>query len=129
MQLLSDMRIGKRLAVGFGAVVLLMLGIAAASVWWQMTLMSLNRDSALTERRAHLASRIQRDIAEIGREMATILVVKQDAMVDQRNERLEAARVRYRDRITEMKAASPTVQERTVITSIEEAIAEGKKAN
>jgi methyl-accepting chemotaxis protein len=129
VQFLDNIRIGKRLALGFGGIALLMLGIALGSVLGQTILVSLNGDSALTEKRAHLASRIQRDIAEIGREMSTILVVKDGDMFDRRKERLEAARGRYRDRIAEMKAASPAEQEQAVLAAIEAAIALGKKAN
>ncbi|HEY5281984.1 MAG TPA: hypothetical protein VIM14_04270, partial [Polyangia bacterium] len=129
MQFLHNVRIGKRLAIGFGASALLMVGIAGASLWGQATLVSLNRDSGLTGRRAQLAAGIQRDVAEIGREVSTLLVVSDSDTIDRRKELLEGARARYRVKIGEMKGANPTERELAVLASIEHGIAVGKQAN
>jgi len=126
---LANMRIGKRLSIGFGAVTFLMVVITVASIWAQNALNDECDGTFHGESRVTLASRIERNIAEIGRELAVMQLSRDKAVKETRQERLQVARERYSKRVEEFKALDPSAEEKTLLNSIEDAIADGRETN
>jgi methyl-accepting chemotaxis protein len=82
-----------------------------------------------TQDRLYMVSRVDRNISEIGRELATILGIKDAAQRQHRQERIEAARERYARRLEQLKATNMTEREKSFLTRIEELILETSAIN
>jgi methyl-accepting chemotaxis protein len=129
MNALSNMKIGKRLMVGFGTLTVLMLAMTGVAIWAQNALYEMNSLTLATQTRSIIASAIDRNMVVIGREGANMLVARTKELREERQEVLQNARERYRKRIDEFKAANPTAKELALLASIEEAINEAREAN
>jgi methyl-accepting chemotaxis protein len=129
MNILSNMKIGKRLAVSYGALTLMMLIMMGVAIWAQGALNELNVGALQTQKRVYLASRVDKNVVDIARELATVLVVSDKAKREERLERLQTARELYKKRLDEIKTLNPTPKEQPFIAGIEEGIAEAREAN
>jgi methyl-accepting chemotaxis protein len=123
------MKIGKRLGLGFGAVTLLMLCIAAVSTWSQSSINEVNEVTAHAQTRLYLTARIDRNVSEIARELSTMLNLEEKAKREERVPMLEDAHERYKKRMAELKDLNPTAQEQPIIARIEESLAEARETN
>jgi methyl-accepting chemotaxis protein len=129
MNMMTNMKIGKRLTVSFGGLTLLMLVMTGVSIWAQGALNDMNQISSQTQQRAYLASRIDKYLSDLGRELAAAQVVRDKAKKDERLDLLQAAREQYRKRLEELKAANPTPLEQPLLQGIEDAIIDARETN
>jgi len=129
MNMLSNMKIGKRLAVSYGALTLMMLIMMGVSIWSQGASNDLSEGALQTLRRANLASGVDKNVADIGRELATAQLVSDKSKKDERLEMLQAARERYKKVMDELKALNPTPREQPLLTSIEDGLTEARESN
>jgi len=129
MNALVNMRIGRRLTVGFGTVTVLMLGMTAVAVWAENTLNETNAAALEAERHAYLGARIATRLAQIGRELASMQLTRDKGKKDERNEMMLAARDQYKKRIEELKANSRSPQEQALVRAVDEAIADAREAD
>jgi hypothetical protein len=63
MNMLSNMKIGKRLAVSYGALTLMMLIMMGVSIWAQGTSNDLSEGAMQTQRRGNLASGVDKNVS------------------------------------------------------------------
>jgi len=129
MRALTNMKIGKRLIVGFGSVSAVMLSLTAASIWAQNTLEDTSEAAMQAQIRATIASRLQRNIAEGARELANMQIMHDKTKKDERHELLRATHARYSKELDELKAAQPTQAEQTLLASLEAVLDDARDAN
>jgi len=129
MSALANMKIGKRLSIGFGAVTLLLVVITAASMWAQNALNDTCDETYHGETRAYNVARLERNVAEIGHEIANILLARDKVQKEARQELLQEARGLYLKRMEELKALDPSAEERTLLSTIDEALVDAKEVN
>ncbi len=129
MNVLTNMKIGKRLMVGFGVVTLVMMGMTGVSIWAQNALDDMNGVAVQTETRAYLASGVQRDVEAIGRNLGVAVFSRDKTQKEERLEEARTLRERYLKRLEEIKAANPTPRDQALIGAVEEQISEARDTN
>jgi methyl-accepting chemotaxis protein len=129
MNVLTNMKIGKRLMSSFGVVTLLMIGMTGVSIWAQNALNDMNDVAVQTETRAYLAARIQRDVDALGRNLGVAILSRDKTQKEERLEAVQTMREHYLKRLEEIKALNPTPKDTALITSIDEQAAEMREAN
>ena len=65
MSAMANMRIGKRLMLGFGALTVLMLVMTGVSIWAQNALSEMDEATLQSETQVYLAARAQRDVIAV----------------------------------------------------------------
>ena len=128
MRALTNMKIGKRLIVGFGSVSAVMLSLTAASMGEEHA-GGHERGRDAGQIRATIASRLQRNIAEGARELANMQIMHDKTKKDERHELLRATHARYSKELDELKAAQPTQAEQTLLASLEAVLDDARDAN
>jgi methyl-accepting chemotaxis protein len=129
MNILSNMKIGKRLAVSYGALTLMMLIMMGVSIWSQGASNDLSEGAIQTLRRANLASGVDKNVADIGRELATAQLISDKSKKEERLEMLQAARERYKKVMEELKGLNPTPRELPLLNGVEEGLTEARESN
>ena len=126
---LTNMRLSKRLTVGFGALMLLVLFIAGLSVWG-LNALKMASDAALeqSDKKIKLVE-IQRALDKIRSSIVEIASSTSQTDKDKFKEELEAWRKFYRERLDALKAHSHTAAGKELLTKVEEAIEVQKAAN
>jgi methyl-accepting chemotaxis protein len=126
---LANMRIGKRLSMGFGAVTLLLMVITAASIWAQTALNDTCDDTYHAQRRAFYSARLEVDVVTVERETTVLLVIRDKSQKEERQEVMRVFRERYAKRLEQLKASNPTAAEVALIGQFEEAITDLREAD
>ena len=129
MQALANMRIGKRLTWGFGALTLFMVVMTCVAIWGQNALTALGTASTQTQSRIFYIASADKDITAIGRELAAVLVLRDKDKREARLEILQNYRERYAKQLEEIKATNPTQQERALLERLEEEVTGGRETN
>ena len=129
MNILSNMKIGKRLAVSYAALTFLMLTISGAAIWTLASLNELNESALRTQSRADFAAMVEKNLAEVGRELGIVQIITDKAKREERLELMQAARERYKKFIDEIKKLNPSEREQTLLNAIEEEIALARESN
>jgi methyl-accepting chemotaxis protein len=107
MNAMSNMRFGKRLAVGFGAVTILIVVLGVVALREASSTVEVADRALEGQTRAFIMSRIDKNITAIGREMAVVVMAKDKATRESAIEALEAFRGRYTKRLDQIKAMKP----------------------
>src|SRR5664279_2683340 len=94
---IRNMRIGKRLIWGFGSLTLAVLVMTVVWVWAQAVLNDMNEVTSQSVTRAHLTSRAQREMVEIGRHIATAIITPEATGKQEHIDQLRVSRERYLD--------------------------------
>ena len=129
MSALANLRIGKRLSFGFGAVTLLLVLITVVSMWAQNELNDQCDETFHTQERSFFAARLEVDVVSVERETVNLLVLRDKALKDERQEVLRALRERYQKRFDQIKASSTTAAEKTLLVQFEDTISELREVN
>jgi methyl-accepting chemotaxis protein len=129
MRALDNLKIGKRLLLGYGTVMFLMAGMTVVFFWGQATTDELGTTSAAVEHRAFLTARIDRNVTAATREVAMMVILRDKEKQAQRLEVLREVRELYKKRLDEMLAQSMAPDERRLISALSEAVAESREAN
>ncbi len=125
----TNLRIGRRLSLGYGVVTLLLIVIVAASIWAQN---SLDRDWQQawgTQQRAFYVARLEVDVVMAERETAVLLVLQDTAQKEERQVLIQRFRDRYGKRLDEIKAARPTERELPLLGRFEDLIVSLREAD
>jgi methyl-accepting chemotaxis protein len=129
MNMLTNMKIGKRLMFSFGVVTLVMMGMTGVSIWAQNALNDMNDVAVQTENRAYLIARAQRDVDALGRNMGVAILSRDKTQKEERLEIVQSLREHYLKRLEEFRASNPSPRDLASITSIDEQAAEMREAN
>jgi len=126
---LANMRIGKRLILGFGAVTLLMLGMTVVSLWGQSSLSEIDEVSLQSDGRSTLAARIQGDVQALGRNLAIMILTREKMDKEGRLEVLQTSREAYAKSLEAFKGSHPSALDMALINRMTDELAEGRDAN
>lgn len=129
MSALKNMKIGKRLGMGFGMIVLVLVGMAATAIYG---LSSLNHLVNLTQeetRKSLTAAKVAEDFQDIMGRLAVTLMLKEKAQKDEMLKKVEVARGRYKKNLEELKAAATTETGKAMLARVEEAITATREGN
>ena len=126
---MSNMRIGKRLSAGFGAVTLLMLAITIVSIWAQGALSEIDESSFRTQQRAFFAAQASENMTGVGRELAVALLIRDRAQREERQERLRFYRENLRKSLEDFRALSPSERELPLFDRIADIANDAKESN
>ncbi len=129
MSVLTNMKIGKRLGLGFGIMVLMLLGMMTAAIWG---LASLDDSMGQISREAHvsrLAAAVDSDVRDINTRMATLIMFQDKAKKEEVLRGLQTLRERYKKRVDELKSLTKTDTGREKLANLEQTIANGRDTN
>ncbi len=130
MNAMSNMRFGKRLALGFGAVALLIVVLGVVALWEASSTVKVADQALDGQTRAFVTSRIDKNITAIGREMAVMVLSKDKAARDAAAEALEEFRERYGKRVEQIKAmGGASTEESTRLAEILALIGSARETN
>ena len=104
MNAMSNMRFGKRLAVGFGALTALLVVLGIVALWGTTSTVETADRALEGQTRAYIMSRIDKNITAIGREMAVLVASKDKSAREAVSEALDSYRARYAKRVEQIKA-------------------------
>jgi methyl-accepting chemotaxis protein len=108
MSAMANMRIGKRLALGFGALTVLIIAMAGVGVWAQNGITESDDISHRAEMQATLAARAQRAIDWLGRELGYAVVIRDRSAREEHLDKVADARADYDKRMQELRATNPS---------------------
>jgi methyl-accepting chemotaxis protein len=129
MSALGNMRIGKRLVLGFGSLTLAVLALTAGWIWGQRIVNEMNQITAQSSARAYLVSRAQREMGEIGRHLATAILTPAAAAKEEHIEQLRASREHYGAVLAQLKAMNPSAQAQVLLNRFDDVIVGTREAN
>ena len=129
MGALRNMRIGRRLILGFGSLTLAVLAMTVAWIWAHGVLNDMNEAAAQSATRAYLTSSAQRNMGEIGRHMATAILTTEATGRQEHLEQLRASREHYIASLQQLAALNPSVQTQALLKSLDEVVQETRDTN
>ena len=129
MSAMANMRIGKRLTLGFGAVTVMMITITIVSVWTQNEVNDVNEVAYNAESQAFLAARGQRDIDLVGRYLGFALLSRDRAAKEEQLDKMAEARALYRKRVDELRALKSSQRVSSLAETIEAQATEMREIN
>ncbi|HYA40328.1 MAG TPA: methyl-accepting chemotaxis protein [Syntrophobacteraceae bacterium] len=129
MNAFRNMKIGKKLGIGFGIVVFLLLAMIASAIWGMASLSRYVSQTIEQTHKALLIAGIGDDVRDIGNRVGAILLHKEKAKKDEILRGVGTDRDRYKKRIEELKPSLVTETGRERLASIEKAIADAREWN
>ncbi len=128
MLTLKNMKIWKRLALGFGSLAMALLVVSGAS-WWGLRVLAGARDAVRQElHKSVVTHEMVGSIGEINLTIWELLGEKTPMGRQAKKDRLGELRARYKKAIDELKA-SPDPAEQELLGQIEAALASGRAVN
>jgi methyl-accepting chemotaxis protein len=126
---LTNMRIGKRLAVGFGISVLLTIAMAATA-WWGLAATNQAQKEALTYATKAVQTRtIAKEVSDIYLAIWHIATTKDQESRQEYKAALEKARESYRAAMAEAKAHARTEKGKQLMAQVDESLAAARDLN
>ncbi|MEI8131275.1 MAG: methyl-accepting chemotaxis protein [Leptolinea sp.] len=126
---LSDMKIGKRLLLSFGLLIILFLG-SMGFVLWGNNVANQNMDESLGEfKKIELAYQMGSAIDSIYINVARISLSQDDASMKSAQAEIETLRTSYNENLSGLKALATTDKGQQLLGNISDALAAGKAAN
>jgi methyl-accepting chemotaxis protein len=130
MNAMSNMKFGKRLGVGFGALTVLIVVLATVALWEASSTVEVADRALEGQTRAYVVSRIDKNITAIGREMAVLVMSKDKAARESIIEVLETFRARYAKRVDQLKAMKVgSAEESAKLDEVLNLISSSREAN
>jgi len=129
MKALRNMKIGKRLGIGFGILVFLLLAIVATAMWGIAVLKGSVDETVEQTHKALLVAGIGDDVRDIGIRLAAVLLHKDKAKKEETLRDLQTVRERYHKRVEELRPSLITAAAKEKLEAIEKALAEAKEVN
>ena len=126
MKALDNMKIGKRLGVGFGVLVVLMLLIAGAAMWGLYSVGNSMTEASGESHRSLLATKISQDVRDIFKAVALTVMNKEKSKKEESQKALQLARDHYKTRLDELKAQVRIQAGKDLIAKIEQYIQEAR---
>ncbi len=129
MSMLQNMKIGKRLGIGFGILVLLLLGMTGAALWGGASQGRATDDILAEGKISMLAAGASEDVRDIGLKIALMFMHEEKEEREQLQKALGAVRESYKKRVDELKAMDTTPTGRALIDKLEKTIGDARDAN
>jgi methyl-accepting chemotaxis protein len=124
MSALENLKIGRRLSLGFGSTTVMLLLITFLSVWGQTSIHESAEDAVVAQTKSFRLARLDKDITAMGRELAGMVAVKDKEAKQERREAFDTWREHYKARFDEIKASQLTAAESPLVSSIDDAVQE-----
>ncbi|MGB9254781.1 MAG: methyl-accepting chemotaxis protein [Candidatus Korobacteraceae bacterium] len=129
MMNLTNMRIGKRLTVGFGISVLLTVAMAATA-WWGLAATSQAQKEALTFATKAVQTRtIAKEVSDIYLAIWHIATTKDQESRQEYKAALEKARESYRAAMADARAHARTEKGKQLMAQVDESLAAARELN
>ncbi len=129
MMNLTNMRIGKRLAVGFGASVLLTVAMAGTAWWGLAAAGQAQREAVTFSAKAVVTRTIANDVANIYLAIWHIATTKDVESRQEYKADLEKSRESYRASMADAKAHAKTETGRQMMSKLEDSLAAAREVN
>lgn len=126
MSALSNMKIGRRLSVGFGVVGAILIALVLLSLWAQSSLKDNSDEAFKAEQRASWANAVNAGLIEIWEEGTTIIAISDQSIRQESLAGMSRAREQYEKNLNFIKESQPNEKMKAVISSLEEAYNEAK---
>jgi methyl-accepting chemotaxis protein len=124
-----NMKIGKKLGVGFGIVVFLMLAMMASSLWGIHSIDQLRTETVDESHKTSVASSINSNLREISVLIASLLLHKDKSQKEEILRGIQRAREVYSKGLEELKSSSHSQEAGEALAKIEQAVGDAKEAN
>ena len=126
---LADLKIGKRMGIGFGLLILCMF-VGTAIAFWGIASVNASMDEALKEtEELQLAQGISDDLDGLYLNIWHLCVQKTAADMQEHKAKLEQARTAYREKIEELKKSNASGKGRELVDKLEAAVLNAKDVN
>ena len=126
---LDNFKIGQRLHLAFGLVMVLMLIQISISIYslWQM---NTDIDSVVHgSRNIELANDVRNNIQKANNSLMTIVVVNNEAARTEQKKQLEAVTARYKDSFDKLEKGAQTKEATALLKTLKESVASATKEN
>ncbi len=126
MKVLDNMKIGRRLGVGFGVLTVLMLVITGAAGWGLTSVGETMADSLAESHKALSGAKIAGYLRDVGSFAALTILNKGTAKKEESQRSMQAARELCRTSMEELQAQSKTDGGRDKLAKVEQAFLDGR---
>jgi methyl-accepting chemotaxis protein len=126
MNAMANMKFGRRLAVSFGLVTLLMLVLAGVAMWGVGAMSDAHNEAVAAQSTGYSISRLDKGVTAVQREMVALTILSDKAQREEVLEQLKDLRERYLKRAEEVKAAALPPQEMSKLNELFEALRDGR---
>jgi methyl-accepting chemotaxis protein len=126
---MANMRIGKRLTLGFGVLTGLILTMAVAAIWSQNSINDIDDASYRAEVQAYQGAQAQMYIDRLGRHLAKALLVHDKAARNEELDKVAEARGHYLKSLEELRAGKPSQKVVSILDAIVATISDGREVN
>jgi hemerythrin-like metal-binding protein len=126
---LNNLKTGKRLAIGFGTLAVLLL-LLSATAWWEMSAINKGMDTALTQQGKLVKLKdVATALDNIYLDMWGLVTAKDATEKQARQASIEARRTEYRKWLAELKAAAASKEDKDLLANLEAAVDGSKDIN
>ncbi len=126
---LNNIKIGKRLAFGFGTITSLLL-LLAAIAWWETTAINQGMDAALTQSgKMYKISKVNEIVDDLYRHMWILVTAKNAAEKQENKALIEKAREDYRKEMDELKALAKHQEDKDLLAKLDDALNGSRNLN
>jgi methyl-accepting chemotaxis protein len=129
MSVMASMKLGKRLAVGFGAVTAMLLVLSGISLWLAGTSGELSRAALDAQTQAFIVATLDKDITAVSREIAIMATLKDRAAREDHDEILKNYRHLYLQHMEELKSMTMSPEVVAKLSELSESLAAGRETN
>jgi methyl-accepting chemotaxis protein len=126
MKALDNMKIGKRLGVGFGVLAVLMLLIAGAAMWGLYSIGNSMTEASGVSHRTLLATKISQDVRDIYKAVSLMVMNTEKSKKEENQKALQLAREHYKTRLDELKSQIRNQAGKDLIAKIEQSITDAR---
>lgn len=129
MNMLRNMKIGRRLGIGFGVIVVLLLGMTATALIQLASLNTMLDDAAKETQKSLLAAGVSADVRDISNLIAAIILHSEKTQKDEFMRNLATVRERYKKRMDELKAEAKTQAGKDLLGKVEQSLTDAREVN
>jgi methyl-accepting chemotaxis protein len=129
MNVMANMKFGKRLAFGFGAVTIFVLILGVVASWQASTSAELSQVALDAQTRAFVVARYDKDATVIGRELANMAMIHDKTLREEHDEVLKTYRQKSLQRFEELKASGASPEILAKINEMGEAMINCREVN
>ena len=129
MMNINNLRVAKKLFLGFGTITAFLL-LQAGSAWWELSAINQRLDEVLVEHTKMTAVKdVGSSLDNINMSMWEFVTSKDPAARQASQAAIEGQRTAYHKNLSELKAAAKTEQGRQLLDKLEAAVADAKELN
>jgi methyl-accepting chemotaxis protein len=125
----TDVKIGKRLLIGFGILLILVLGGNGFSLWGNNTFNLALDKAILYSDKLELAYQMGSNVDGIYLHVVELTMAKNTAQIEEMQAEIDVHRSEYKQEMDELKAAATNDTDRQLLATIEDALAAAKDVN